>query len=119
MFVPATIKGDIVWRRGVKVSGKEVLVTVSTKARGFAPSCGLIFEAYDPFTCTNAALHVGKTELLKELDGNEYLLGSEKVKQTVEALALYRLSLFRDPVNGIVLSMEDKTMPRIFQHANV
>jgi len=103
----------------VKISEKEVLITVSTKARGFSPSCGLIFEAYDPVTCTNSSLHIGKTELLRELDGNEHLLWPDKVKQTVEALALYRLSLNRDSVNGIVLSMENKPTPRVFQHASI
>ena len=97
----------------------EVLLTVSTKSPGMAPTSGVVFEAYDPVTCTNSTLHMGKSELLKELDGSEHLLAPDKVKRTVEALALYRLKLVRDPVNGIVLGMDNKVMPRLFQHASV
>jgi len=48
VFIPADTRGDLIVRKGVKISGHEVLVSVSTRAKGEAAGHGLIFEAYDP-----------------------------------------------------------------------
>lgn len=106
--------GDILFRRGVKVSGTKVLLTISTKAKDIPAVAGLIFEAYDPLTCTNATLHCGKSELIKEVAFKEKLLLPDKVQDTVESL-LYRLVLFRDPVNGMSLKIDGNLLPQLFR----
>jgi hypothetical protein len=114
VFIPATVKGDVVFRRGVRISQIEILLTVSTKAKGLPAIGGLIFEAYDPLTCTNSTLHVGRSELLKEVNGKDELLAADRIRETVEAL-MYRLKLFRDPVMGIQLEIDYKTLPNLFR----
>jgi hypothetical protein len=114
VFIPSTLKGDLLWRRGVKISQMDVLLTVSTKAKGMPAIGGLVLEAYDPLTCTNSTLHLGHSELLKELAGREELLEEDRVRDTIEAL-LYRLKLQRHPVHGIVLEMDITVSPNMFR----
>lgn len=97
----------------MKISESKVLLTVSTKDKGLPASQGLIFEAYDPLSCTNATLHLGRTELLREVEGREELVANDTVRDTIEAL-LYRLKLVRSPTNGITLTMDIKINQNLF-----
>lgn len=116
VFIPSTLKGDLLWRRGVKISGTQCLLTVSSKNKGLLPAQGLIFEAYDPLTCTSATLHVGRSELLKEVDYKEELLARDVIGDTIEAL-MYRLKLVRDVTNCITLAIDVKINPDLFRFA--
>ncbi|KAJ8599096.1 hypothetical protein CTAYLR_008867, partial [Chrysophaeum taylorii] len=86
-FVPADTRGDLVVRKGISVAnGGEVVVTVSSRARGEPPSHGLVIEAYDPVTSFTAALHIVAQELLKLVDFDQNRLGPDCILATVDGL---------------------------------
>lgn len=73
-----------------------------------------MFEAYDPSTCTNSILHLARAQLLLEVEGKVELLLPSAIQETLEAILFYRLHITRHPVNGVLLEIETRTRPKIF-----
>ncbi|GMI41685.1 hypothetical protein TeGR_g13922 [Tetraparma gracilis] len=113
VFIPADTRGDLIIRKGVKVSNLEVLVTVSTRAKGEKAGHGLVFEAYDPATSVTSVLHVVAGELKRLVGGREELLEEDVVFETVEMLLL-KLVIEKGPVGHLVMKVDANVMPDLF-----
>ena len=120
-FIPANTRGDLILRKGIKLKGArqvqrgaaEVLVSVFTRAAGEPGGHGLIFEAYNADTSYTTTLHVGASELLRQVNGREELLSEMQLKDTIEAM-LYRLVIKPSAVGGLDLSIDIHLMPNLF-----
>jgi len=113
VFIPADTRGDLIIRKGIKVSGHEVLVSVSTRAKGESAGHGLIFEAYDPELSVNTTLHVVAGELRRLVNNREELLTDENVFSTVEML-LFKLVLRKGPVGHLIMKLDGNLFPDLF-----
>jgi hypothetical protein len=114
VFIPADTRGDLVLRRGVKLQQVEVLMTVSTRAKGEPGKHGLVFEAYNPAISSTATLHVGSSELYKQVGGQVHLLEEDSLITTIETL-LYRMLLKNGGVEGhMQLFLDYRIMPGLF-----
>eukprot|EP00520_Triparma_pacifica_P008455 CAMPEP_0118666812 /NCGR_PEP_ID=MMETSP0785-20121206/19428_1 /TAXON_ID=91992 /ORGANISM="Bolidomonas pacifica, Strain CCMP 1866" /LENGTH=2849 /DNA_ID=CAMNT_0006561175 /DNA_START=172 /DNA_END=8724 /DNA_ORIENTATION=+ len=113
VFIPADTRGDLILRKGVKVSNMELLVSVSTRARGEKAGHGLVLEAYDPATSVNIILHVVASELKRIVNGREDVWREESVEETCELL-LYLLVVEKGPTGHLVMKLDSKVMPDLF-----
>jgi len=113
VFIPATTKGDLLLRRGVKVDGQEVLISVFSRAKGRPGKEGLVVEAYNPQTCSTAILHIGSPALHAQVNQNLEHLEPENMPRTIELL-LYRLILQHDALGRLKLSINMRVMPSLF-----
>jgi hypothetical protein len=94
LFTPANApgKGDILLRRGIRISGIAVLLTVTTKAPGGHANGGLIWSAHNQDSCTTSILHTGATEVLAHVEGDARKLEPERIRETLIHIS-ERLSL--------------------------
>ena len=113
VFIPADTRGDLILRKGIKVSNMELLVSVSTRAKGEKAGHGLVFEAYDPATSVNIILHVVASELRRIVNGREDVWREEAVEETCELL-MYLLVVEKGPTGHLVMKLDSKVMPDIF-----
>ena len=113
VFIPADTRGDLVIRKGIKVSNLEVLVSVSTRAKGEEAGHGLVFEAYDPQTSVTSTLHVVAGELKRLVNFREDVWSEDKVAETVELL-MYKLVMERGPLGHLIMKLDHNIMPDIF-----
>ncbi|GMH84147.1 hypothetical protein TrST_g12290 [Triparma strigata] len=113
VFIPADTRGDLVLRRGIKVSNVEVIVSVSSRGTGESPGHGLVFEAYDPVSAVTTVLHVVAGELSRLVNGREDVWEEDRVLETVELL-LNRLVLERGPVGHLVMKLDRTVLPDLF-----
>lgn len=85
-FVPSDTKGDMVLRKGMTIpNGGEVIVTVSTRAKGEPASHGLVIDVYDAVTSYTATLHIVEQELRRLVDYDENKFQTpDRLRATVE-----------------------------------
>ncbi|GMH87214.1 hypothetical protein TL16_g10785 [Triparma laevis f. inornata] len=113
VFIPADTRGDLVLRRGIKVSNVEVIVSVSSRGTGESPGHGLVIEAYDPVSAVTTVLHVVSGELQRLVNNREDVWEEDRVLETVELL-LNRLVLERGPVGHLVMKLDRSVLPDLF-----
>jgi len=113
VFIPADTRGDLILRKGVKISNMELLVSVSTRAKGERAGHGLVFEAYDPDTSVNIILHVVAGELKRIVNGREDIWKEGIVEETCELL-LCLLVVEKGPTGHLVMKLDSKIMPELF-----
>lgn len=96
-FVPSNTKGDLLLRKGMTIpNGGEVVVTVSSRAKGEPASHGLVIEVYEPITSYTTTLHIVEKELRKLTGFDVSHFNQDRLLTTINSILsrLYILSSY-------------------------